>query len=434
MGPIDYSTDVKSPFEQSMGGFTAGLGMRENMVKAQQLEQQQKMQLQLQTDLAGLAQKPNASASDYANMMVRYPQLSEHFKRGWDTLNGEQQQNKLSTATQVYAAVNSGNTDIAKNLLTEQATALRNSGKEQEAKAAETMAKFIEMDPKSAKTTTGLLLSSLMGPDKFAETFTKLEGENRAAQEQPANLAAKEAAARKATADANLAEITARYGEQNAVTDLAKKGWDIKNIESEILSRKEQNRIAAINSAISRANSDTQRGQLILERDKYTSEQGDKIRAKVSDVTSARSTIDNMLNTADRILKAPGMDAATGSIAGRLPSFRQASADFDALVENLGAQAFIAQIPAMKGTGALSDAEGKKLASALQSLDIKQSPKQFSDNVREAQRLMMKARANLVTKYGIPDTTPDTPAAAPSDKEVSDLLKKYGPKGATGSY
>ena len=117
MGPIDYSTDVKSPFEQSMGGFNAALGMRADLAKVKQAEQAAALQAQLQTDLAGLAQKPNAKASDYAGMMVKYPQLSDHFKRGWETLNGEQQHNKLSTATQVYAAVNSGKVDIAVQLL-----------------------------------------------------------------------------------------------------------------------------------------------------------------------------------------------------------------------------------------------------------------------------------------------------------------------------
>lgn len=428
MDPINYNVDVKSPFEQSMGGFNTALGMRNDIAATKQKEQAVALQAQLQTDLAGLANKPDAKASDFSQMMVKYPQLSEHFKRGWDTLNGEQQQNKLSTATQVYAAVNSGNTQIAVDLLKQQAAGLRNSGKEAEAKAAETMAKFIEMDPKSAKTTTGLLLSSLMGPEKFADTFTKLETEGREAALQPAKLTAAQAEAAKKLSEAKLEDIKARYGEQNAITDLAKKGWDIKNIESEILNRKETNRIAAINASIAGRNADTNRGELVLKRDKFTAENADKVRARVSEVTTARSNIDNMLNTADQILKHPGLENATGSLAGRTMSIRQDSADFDALVGNLGSQAFLAQVPQMKGLGALSENEGKKLEAALQSFDQKQSAKQFADNVREAQRLMLKARTNLVTKYGVPDTVPDTPAAAPDQKTLDALLLKHGPK------
>ena len=441
MQPIDYSVDVKSPFEQSMGGFNAGLGMRENINKVKQQEQALAMQQQLQTDLAGLAKNPNAAASDYASMMVKYPQLSEHFKRGWDTLNGEQQRNKLSTASQVYAAVNSGKTDIAVGLLNEQAAALRNSGKEQEAKAAETMAKFIEMDPVSAKTTTGLLLSSLMGPEKFAETFTKLETENRAAQEQPSKMTALQEENRKKKADADLAEIKARYGEQTEVADLAKKGWDIKKIEQDIIASKagvaqgaERNRLAAMEAALKREDNGLKRQELQLRVDDARTKQAQEVRTKVAEIGSARASIDNMLNTADKLLTHPGKDAALGSVASKIPTLRQDTADFESLVENLDAQAFIAQVPSMKGMGALSDAEGKRLSNALQSFSLRQSPEQFSDNVREAQRLMLKARKTMTEKYGVPDTVPDTPAAAPSDKDVDALLKKYGPKGATGRY
>lgn len=438
MDPINYNVDVKSPFEQSMAGFQGGVTMQKDVMALQTQNRANELAKQLQIDLAGLARKPDAKASDFAGMMIKYPQLSEHFKRGWDTLNGEQQASKLSSATQVYAAVNSGRPDIASQLLTEQAAALRNSGKEDEAKAAETMAKFIEMDPKSAKTTTGLLLSSLMGPEKFAETFTKLEKEGRDAALQPSALTEAQEKAKKAVADTKVAEITARYGEQNAITDLAKKGWDIKKIEADIGIGKENNRIAAMNAATNRMNAGTnsgelkvKQGHLNLEIQKATDARDTKIREKVSEVTSARNTIDNMLNTADQILKHPGLKqfiAPTGPMMARTPTMRSDTADFEALMENLDAQAFTSQIPSMKGMGALSDAEGKKLAAALQSFKLTQSPPQLKANIEEAQRLMLKARSNLVTKYGVPDTVPDTPAATPSLTEVDAALKKYGPK------
>lgn len=434
MDPINYSMDVKSPFEQSMSGFTQGINMQEGRVKLQQMQQQQALSQQLQTDLAGLARKPDAKASDFAGMMVKYPQLSEHFKRGWDTLNAEQQQNKLGQATQVYAAVNSGRPDIAADLLTQNAAALRNSGKEDEAKAAETMAKFIQMDPKSAKTTTGLLLSSLMGPEKFADTFTKLEQEGRSASQAPAELTLKQQQARKAESDANLAEITARYGEQNAVTDLAKKGWDIKKVESDIDVAKQNARIAAMNAQSNRMNAVTNQGELGVKKgdlnlkiQEATRKRDEDMATRVSDITSARTNIDNMINTVDQLLKHPGLPKATGSIAGRVMSVRQDSANFDALLENANAQAFLSQIPQMKGMGSLSDAEGKKLAAALQNFNTIQDADQLTANFKEAQRLLLKGRQNLVTKYRIPDNVPDTPAAAPPAAAVDDLLKKYGP-------
>lgn len=426
MGPIDYTMDVKTPVQQSMAGFTQGFDMRKEINATQDAERQRAQALQLQTDLGTLAKNPNAGAHDYAKMMTLYPQLSEHFKRGWDVLNGEQQQTKLSDATQVYAAVHAGKPEIASQLLTDKATALRNSGKEDEAKAAETMAKFITMDPNSAKTTTGLMLSSLMGPDKFAETFAKLGKESRDVAEAPADLAKKTADADKAKSDAELARIKAVYGERSEVADLASKGWNVQKIIADIAHGKEQNRIAAMQASIARETNGLKRTEMQLAINKHLTEQAEHIQGRAAEVFSARGNIDNMLNTVDQLLQHPGLTGATGSVAARLPSFRQDSADFDALMQNANAQAFLSQIPQMKGTGALSDAEGAKLAASLQSFDQKQSGDQLKKNMLEAQRLLLKGRKALTLKYGVPETVPDTPAARPSAKDVADLLKKYG--------
>jgi hypothetical protein len=76
--------------------------------------------------------------------------------------------------------------------------------------------------------------------------------------------------------------------------------------------------------------------------------------------------------------------------------------------------------------GALSNAEGEKLQSALQNLTRAQSEKQFKASAKEAQRLMLIARKNIAARYGVPENVPDTPAAEPSPNEVDALLKKYG--------
>jgi hypothetical protein len=120
------------------------------------------------------------------------------------------------------------------------------------------------------------------------------------------------------------------------------------------------------------------------------------------------------------------VEDATGPVESRLPTFDQDTADFESLMENIEAQAFLSQIPNLKGMGALSDAEGKKVTAALQSLNLKQSPKRLMENVREAQRLLMKARENIANRYGVPQTIPDTPAVETSPEDIETLLQKYG--------
>ena len=118
--------------------------------------------------------------------------------------------------------------------------------------------------------------------------------------------------------------------------------------------------------------------------------------------------------------------AATGPLDSRLPTIQQDVADLEALAETLGSQAFLSQIPSMKGLGALSNAEGEKLQSSLTNLSMKQSADQLAANVREAQRLILKARKNVETRYGVKAGPPDTPAVQTPAADIDALVKKYG--------
>lgn len=133
---------------------------------------------------------------------------------------------------------------------------------------------------------------------------------------------------------------------------------------------------------------------------------------KEAGLESARMNVDNMLNTVARVVKTPQsvIESATGPVDQMLPTLSQDTADFEELVTTLGSQAFLSQIPLIKGMGQLSNAEGEKLQAALQNFSLRQSPKRLKENLAEAQRLLMKARANIAKQYGKPDSAPDVPA------------------------
>jgi hypothetical protein len=421
--PIDYSIDVQQPFEASVRGFQFGAGIQQAQQQRQAAEAQARVQAQMQQDLRAFSGIKNPTAADYASITTRYPQLSEHFKRSWEMLQPEQQKNELSHATQVYAATLNGRNDVAEQLLRDRAAALRNSGDDAKAKHAETMAELVRLNPEGAKQTVGLMLSSVMAPDKFTEAFAKLGEERRAEAKAPAELTAAEAAAEKAKADAETAKVAAKYADQVAMTDLQKKGWDIRKVAADIEINKQQARIAAMNATIAREGNDLKRQELQLKVQEARQKLDDRIREKVSTAEAGATSIDNMLNTIERIKKNPALNAVVGSIeggkfypqtlAGMLPGTASADerADAMALIETLGSQAFVAQIPNIKGTGALSDAEGKKLQSALTNLSREQSEKQFRENLDEAMRLLTKGRENLSRSTGVPLGKPDTPAA-----------------------
>lgn len=227
MQPMNYTIDVQQPFQNALSGVQAGLGlstaMDQNAARQQELQQKQfalQQQKQMQEDLGKLAQNPNPQAQDFASITTKYPSLAEHFKNTWSMLNQDQQQARLGQATQVYAALNAGKPDIAKDLLTKQRDAALNSGKTEDAQAADTMLKMVDLHPQVALNSAGLMLSSVLGPEKFSTTFSTLA-------KLPGEVAKINADARKATYEANNTP-------QRLALENSYKASEIRNLDSQI--------------------------------------------------------------------------------------------------------------------------------------------------------------------------------------------------------
>lgn len=225
MEPINYNIQVKDPFENSMKGFQDGLQLNDIRRQIHQKEFAFSQQKQMQQDLGSLANKKNPNAQDFASITTRYPQLAEHFKNTWGMLNQDQQQTRLSQATQVYSALSGGQTDVAKDLLVRQRDAALNSDKPEDAQAADTMLKMIDMNPDVALNSAGLMLSSVLGPDKFASTFSTLS-------KLPGEVAQGEAAA-------NQKKYEANNTPERLTIENNYKASEIRNLDSQISTRAE---------------------------------------------------------------------------------------------------------------------------------------------------------------------------------------------------
>lgn len=404
-GPFDYTIEQPNLGASLVGGIQVGQQF------AQQRAQQAKAE-QYSADLQAYLANPTAQSA--AAMSVKYPEQRKAYQQSWDMLNTDQKDQQFKAGTQAYSAIESGKPELAVGILDKQIEAMKNSG--QDASSLEEIRKTVERDPKGAAASIGLALSSLE-PDRWG----KIAGEMRESAMAPAKQTEAQAKAQKAAVDA-------KYAESAAVQDLAKTGWQISKLQNDIGISRQNSQIAALNAATSREKNDLKRQELQLKLDEKITKRDETIRTKASEIESSRATIDNMLNTADRILATPldVIESAAGPISSRLPTTSSDTADLEALVDTLSSQAFMAQIPALKGMGALSNAEGEKLQASLQNLSLKQSPERLVQNIKEAQRLILKSRATLSDKYGVPDVVPDTPAAQPSPTNIDALLKKYG--------
>ncbi len=441
MEPINYSLDVQTPFQSALQGYQAGAAIRNDQLLQQQQMAAQAQQKQQQEVLKKLISNPNPTADDYAAATLLVPGMKEQFKQSWDMRSSVQQQNDLQHVGQVYSAIVTGQPQVASDLLKRRAEAMRNSNDEAGAKNAEAMAGTIDAHPQFARSLIGMKLASLPGGDKVISNVAALNTDQRAAEQAPADLAKKQA-------DAAKAGIDAKYAEQGVVLDLQKKGWDIRHIQEDIGFKKEANRIALMNAAAAREGNALKREELGIKIQEARTALDDKIRAKVADTESAATAIDNTLNTIERLKRNPALNDVLGSLEGSeyyptqlaqgaakvmnltnplyTPTSADDRSDAKALIESLGSQIFLSQIPAMKGSGSLSNAEGDKLQAALQNLKRTQSETQFRANLDEAARLLKKGRETLSKRSGVPLSAPDTPAAPGSRPPLSSFFKPQG--------
>jgi hypothetical protein len=224
--PIDYATDVQSPFEAALGGFKLGSDVA-TMQATQQKRELERQALEKaqekQTELENLFKDPNATAEDYARVTAFLPKdQAEGVRKSFEMMTGQQQQTRLAQSGQIFSALKAGQPDIAKNLLKDQAVALRNSGRENDAKAAETYLQLIDLNPTGAQTTIGLMMAQLPGGKEYLENVDKTLSTMRAEAKAPSELIEAKAKADKAEADAKTAQATASTAKEKAAADALK--------------------------------------------------------------------------------------------------------------------------------------------------------------------------------------------------------------------
>lgn len=388
-GPYDYTIQQPDIAGSLMGGIQAGA-----QFGAQQAAQQKQQQYaaDLQSYLA------NPSAQSASAMMAKYPESQKALSKSFETFDKGQKEDIFKAGTQAYSAIKNGRPEIAMDILDQRIKAAENTG--QDTADLESLKQSLRNDPQGTGASLALTMAAF-NPD----AWSKVASEQREAELAPSKLTESQAKASKALVDS-------KYAESAAVQDLQKGGWEIQKLANDIGISRQNSQIAALNAATAREGNDLKRQELQLKLQEKIDARDAKVNEKSAELTSARASIDNMLNTADRVLQTPAntVSSAAGPISSRTPTLSADTADFEELLNTLSSQAFMAQIPALKGMGALSNAEGEKLQSSLQNLSLRQSPERLLENVREAQRLIIKSRDNLSNKYGVPNVIPDRPA------------------------
>lgn len=231
----NYNIDVATPFQAALQGYQAGAAIRDD--QAQQAAKQAALanQKAMQQDIGMVLRDPNASPSQFAALTLKYPAMKDQFKQANDMVSADQRQNFISHGTQVYAALAQDQPDIAKQLLTQRAAAMRNSGDQKGAAAIDTISQMIDVDPKLARNMIAFKLNGM--DDKFAQSVSTLGQEGRAEAQAPVDLATKKAELAIKGADAAAAPLkvsTDIANTQSQITERAKRlGLDTDKLTTE---------------------------------------------------------------------------------------------------------------------------------------------------------------------------------------------------------
>ena len=121
-------------------------------------------------------------------------------------------------------------------------------------------------------------------------------------------------------------------------------------------------------------------------------------KQETADLTKAGqvASFDTMLGTLDRLSAHPGLKNSVG-LRGKLPTIPGSdSANFQAELDTFQSQAFIPMVAQLKGMGALSDAEGKRLTQAVGALNPNMGEEAFRASIKRIQDDMNAARARVV--------------------------------------
>lgn len=384
VSPIDYSIDVLSPFQTAMQGWAAGtqdkLARAEEARRQQLFDQQQAaaqqaaiQQQAMNEDLYKFSLMPNKTTADYTNMITRYPTLTEPYQKAWGMQNSNQQQQTLSTASQVYAALGNGSPDVAKTILDEQIKGYENSGMKKEAFNLKNISNLIDKNPQAAQANLGMLMSTV-APDQFKNINDSLNS-STALPSQIAKTEAETGKIQAETGDIPLAAQDRRTGVENQAR------------RTELENQFNYDKLLQENQQFYDNLTNTQKVEaqkLRASKNETTTQKTARLEKAQSFVSTAQSAAGTaklaaeLVNDYKKLADASGAgvwNAAMRNIPGT------AEYDFSKRVDTLKSQAFLIGAQSLKGLGAMTEMEGKKVTDALGNLDLSQSTRQVAEQL-----------------------------------------------------
>lgn len=402
--PFNYlvNTDLTKQF----AGLSEALQQRQERVK------EETDKVQMQNDWNAAQQKGDTKA--YFDLMIKYPKFANIFEMQRKTVGEEKTNNEFMYGSKVLSALENGNPDIAKQLLTDKVAALKEAGQPTDT-YSQILTAIDNGNVDVAKSATNQALM-FVSPEKY-----KLYAENKfATAEEKRKEELFPLQKRRGEAEVQTAETTAKYAEPKAQSELETAKAQRAAWENDTKLKRAQLGLEQQRIQIAREDNAIKRQQLQLDYDAKQAKFQSEIGAKVDKAKSSFDSASNGIDLIDELLSknnAGDFNRTVGPVASRLPTVSQGAADIEAKLETLKSKLFLESISAMKGLGALSDKEGAKLQASIANLSTSQSPESLRKNLQFVRNTLDASQSKLSSQYGFKTET--SPSSSSKPKPIS---------------
>ncbi len=344
-----------------------------NVMQVQKQAQQQQRQQEFQQ--AYSAAYATGDRNAMRKLAVQYPEQFDAVRNGMGFID-EDQRNTVGNLA-AGARLASSSPDAMANWLQSNAGELARVGVN-----PQDVAQMYQRSPEQFGEFVDHLGLTSLGPEKYFDLQDKMQGRQVTMRGQDLDS---QTAARNQAITMRGQDIQANLGQQrinldaetNRINNENKRLDRMLSAETNDLKRQEiQSRIAANNQQL-------QQKQQAL---------NDGYKDGINTLTTSMFTLND-------IVSSPALKSITG-LRGAIPNVPGSqAADTQARLDTFKSQAFLTAVQAMKGMGALSDAEGKKLDQAVGSLQNSQSEESFRRNAGVILNTLNQKRNEAVGKY-----------------------------------
>ena len=209
--------------------------------------------------------------------------------------------------------------------------------------------------------------------------------------------------------DADILKIATKYGTPKDVFQVVQQSADKQAARDQALTLAREAAAAKIEAAKAAGANQLQLAQLTastkmdiaqimggLRQQGMEDKKAEKTAKEEAQKAGVVASFEGALETIDRLAAHPGKTAAVG-FGGKTTSMIPGTnaAGFASQLETFKAQVFLPQVQALKGMGALSDAEGKKMSAAVGALDQSMKPSEFDSQLSIIKNDLKKAKARV---------------------------------------